>query len=48
MNKLTTEYWNSYAIWNLFINSKYRNPRAETKIVVLLKKRNKLVIFRVV
>ena len=25
MNKLTTTYWNSYMIWKLFCNSKYRN-----------------------
>ena len=46
MNKLTTEYWNSYMIWNLFINiciSKYRNPRNKTEALVLLKKRNTFV-----
>ena len=40
MNKLITEYWNS---WNslIFRNSKYRNPRDKTKALVLLKKRTK-------
>ena len=36
MNKLTTEYWNSYAIWNSFINVKYRNPRNKTETLIFV------------
>ena len=42
MNKVPTEYWNSYTIWNLlFFSSKYWNPRNEPEALVLVKECNK-------
>ena len=35
MNKFTTKYWNSYMIWNSYINLKYQNPRNKTEALVL-------------
>ena len=44
MNEFTTEYWNSYVIWNhllTFRSLKYQNLWDKTNALVLLKKCNK-------
>ena len=51
IKKLATEYWNLLRFrirLKVFRNSKYQNPRNKTEALVLLKKRNKFVIFRLV
>ena len=54
MNKVTTEYWNSYTNWNSFINilyfiilrsSKYRNPWNKTEASFI---KENFMIFRLV
>ena len=48
MHEHTTECWNSYVIWDSFNNSKYLNPWNKAEALVLIKKQDTFVIFRLV